>query len=232
MPLEAPHLSEPIAYVIYDLDGLLLDTESLHNQVNQAIAQRYGKTFDPFIKAKIAGRSPLESAAIVIDLLDLPLTPEAYVEQRQGLIRPLYATAKPLAGAMDLTHHLHRCGIPQAIATSSPRPNVERKTARHQAWFELFACMVTGDDPALQRSKPAPDIFLLAAERLGAEPKQCLVFEDSLAGMEAALAAGMSVVVIPDPHLDRQLYQDAHQILASLSDFDPPFWHLPSWQAS
>jgi hypothetical protein len=89
-------------------------------------------------------------------------------------------------------------------------------------------CIVLGDDPTLKRGKPAPDIFLLAAQRLGASPEECLVFEDAHAGMEAALAAGMSVIVVPHPGVDKQLYRGASQILNSLTDFDPQLWQFYS----
>ena len=81
----------------------------------------------------------------------------------------------------------------------------------------------------MKEGKPAPDIFLLAAERLGIEPAKCLVFEDAPSGMEAALAAGMSVVVVPDPNMDHSLYRNASQILSSLKDFDPEYWGLPKF---
>jgi pseudouridine-5'-monophosphatase len=226
---EVPPRFPKITAVIYDLDGLLLGTEFLHEQVNRAIAQRYGKTFDKFIKAKVAGRSTLESAQILVDLLELPLTPQAYLQQRNALIYPLYPQAQALPGAVLLTQHLSSYGIPQAIASSSSRRHFEMKITCHQEWFALFDCFVLGDDPELKRSKPAPDIFLLAAQRLGVSPEECLVFEDSLAGMEAALAAGMSVVVVPDPDLERQLYENAAQILSVLSDFEPPLWGLPAF---
>ena len=220
-----------ITHVIYDLDGLLLATESFHEQVNQEIARRYGKVFDKSIKAKVAGRSTWESAQLLINLLELPLTPQTYLEQRNQLIYPLYPQSQPLPGAMRLTHHLSQQGIPQSIATSSPRRHFQMKTTHHQDWLSLFDCFVLGDDPALQRSKPAPDIFLLAAQRMGTPPENCLVFEDSLAGVEAALAGGMSVVAIPDLDLDRQLYENAHQILDSLADFEPEVWNLPGFEA-
>lgn len=218
-----------ITHVIYDLDGLLLATESLHEQVNREIARRYSKTYDPGVKAKVSGRSTLESARMIVDLLELPLTPQAYLEQRNALIYPLYASAQPLPGAMRLTHHLHHHHIPQAIASSSARHHFNLKITHHQEWFKIFECLVLGDDPAIKQSKPAADIFLIAAKRLGASPEQCLVFEDSLAGMQAALSAGMSVIVVPDPNLDRQMYQNAHQILTSLSDFEPQLWDLPAF---
>ena len=105
----------------------------------------------------------------------------------------------------------------------------EAKYEKHKQWFSQFKQIVRGDDPELKEGKPAPDIFLLAAERLGVDPAQCLVFEDAPSGSEAALAAGMSVVVVPDPNMDHSLYRNASQILSSLKDFDPEYWGLPKF---
>ena len=220
---------KPITHVIYDFDGLLLDTESLNEKVNQEIARRYGKSFDTSVKLKIAGRTTLESAKIVIDLLNLPLSVEDYLQERNRLLYPLYPQAKPLPGSISLTQHLHRQGIPQAIATSSSLHHFEMKTTHYQEWIELFERIIVGDNPAIKKGKPAPDIFLLTARCLGASPENCLVFEDSLAGMQAALAANMSVIAIPHPDFERNLYQAATQILNSLTEFQPQLWHLPKF---
>lgn len=220
---------KPITHVIYDLDGLLLDTESLHERVNREMARRYGKIFDLSLKLEIAGRPTLDSATIIVDLLKLPITPETYLEERKKLLYPLYPQARPLPGAIRLTNHLYRQKIPQGIATSSSSHHFEMKTTHHREWLRIFDCWVLGDDPELKRGKPAPDIFLLAAQRLGATAEQCLVFEDSLAGMEAAKKAGMAVVAIPHPDFDRELYRDADQILTCLSEFQPQLWHLPNF---
>ena len=79
----------------------------------------------------------------------------------------------------------------------------------------------------MKQGKPAPDIFLLAAKRLGVEPAECLVFEDAPSGTEAAIAAGMSVVVVPHPEMDCNHFKNASQIISSLNDFEPESWGLP-----
>ena len=216
-----------ITHVIYDLDGLLLDTEPLHLLMIQTIVSRYGKLFDPSIQSKFAGRNALDSAQILVEMLALPITAQAFLEEREVFLDQLLPQAKPLPGAIRLTKHLHQHQIPQAVATSSARRPFRLKTTHYQEWFALFDCIVLGDDPTLKRGKPAPDIFLLAAQRLGASPEECLVFEDAHAGMEAALAAGMSVIVVPHSGVDKQLYRGASQILDSLTDFDPQLWQLP-----
>ncbi|MCL2926641.1 MAG: HAD-IA family hydrolase [Trichodesmium sp. St16_bin4-tuft] len=218
-----------ITHIIYDLDGLLLDTESIHAQVNQEVTSRYGKTFDKHIKCKITGRKSIDSARKIVELLELPITPENYLQQRNLLTYKRFPQAKPMPGAISLTQHLSQNKIPQAVATSSYREPFNLKTKNHQEWFQLFDYIVVGDDPNIQHGKPAPDIFLIAAQKLEVSPEKCLVFEDSLAGMEAALAARMSVVVVPDPDMDKNLFHSAHQIINSLTEFQPHLWQLPSF---
>lgn len=216
-----------ISYIIYDMDGLLLDTESIHEKVNQEIARRYDRTYDQLLKLKVAGRTTLESAKIIVDCLELPLTAEQYITQRNEIIYQLYPDSQPLPGAVRITQHFKSYKIPQAIATSSSRRHFELKTINHQEWLEAFDLFVFGDDPEIAEGKPAPYIFLLAAQRLAAKPEECLVFEDSIAGMQAAIAAGMSVVVIPDRDVDRHFFANSHQILDSLTEFEPQLWSLP-----
>lgn len=218
-----------ITHLIYDLDGLLLDTETLYTEATQQIASRYGKTFDWSIKAHMIGRPALDSARHLITSLDLPLAPEAYISEREHILATMFPDAEPLPGAERLTRHLAAQGVPQALATSSSQHLLELKIQRHRDWFALFDPVVTGEDPEVKQGKPAPDIFLLAAQRLGAEPSRCLVFEDAPSGMRAARAAGMAVVVVPDPHMDKGFYEEADQILTSLTEFDPAAWGLPGF---
>lgn len=220
-----------ITHVIYDLDGLLLDTEPLNARVNQAIASRYGKRFNDTIKSQIAGRNAMDTAEIIIKMLELPISPQDYLEQRKVLISELLPDAQPLPGVVRLIRHLHRYQIPQALATSSAGRSFQLKTTNHQDLLALFNCIVLGDDPDIDRGKPAPDIFLITAKRLQAFPEYCLVFEDAPAGVEAAVAAGMSAIAVPDSSMDRQLYDKARQILNSLTEFEPQLWHLPAFDS-
>lgn len=216
-----------ITHVIYDLDGLLLDTETLYTEATQQVVGRYGKTFDWSIKANMIGRPALDSARHLVTALDLSISPEQYIEEREQLLKVKFPTAQPLPGAERLTQHLAAHGIPQALATSSSEHLLQLKTQNHRDWFQLFDTVVFGDDPEVKHGKPAPDIFLTAAKRLGAEPSHCLVFEDAPSGMQAALAAKMSVVVVPDPHMDKGVYAEASLILNSLTEFDLAAWGLP-----
>lgn len=215
-----------ITHLIYDFDGLLLDTEPIYCQVYGMIANRYGKAFTPALQRKIMGRQALDCAQILVDELALPLTAQAHMEARDQLIYDLLPQAQPMPGAMEMTQRFAELGVPQAIATSSAAVTFNLKTQRYQDWLTIFQAVVLGSDPAVKRSKPAPDSFLVAAQQLGADPVNCLVFEDSPAGVEAGKRAGMSVVAVPAAHMNWQLYVQADEIIGQLTDFDPQRWQL------
>ena len=162
----------------------------------------------------------------------MPITPQDYLDSRKNVLLEKFKDTAALPGAKEMTTHFFDLGIPQALATSSSSPMFEAKFEKHKKWFSQFTQIVRGDDPELKEGKPAPDIFLLAAKRLGVDPAECLVFEDAPTGTEAALAAGMSVVVVPDTNMDHCHYKNASQIISSLKDFDPEYWGLPKFAES
>lgn len=193
-------LDSPPTHVLFDLDGTLLDTEPLYTQATQAIVGRFGKRFDWTIKKRTIGGGPARGAQIVIEALEIPLTVEQYLAERDVHLQVLFENAPPMPGAVALVEALHAAGVGLAIATSSERSLAEHKLKRH-AFAKRFAAVVCSDDPDVKRPKPAPDLFLAAAARLGADPARCLVLEDAPNGAAAATAAGMRCVVIVDPNL-------------------------------
>lgn len=216
-----PPIQPPASHVIYDMDGLLLDTERFYTEVTQRIVGRYGKVFDWSVKSNMVGRPAIESARYLVATLELPITAEDYLREREGMLEELMPTAEPMPGAVELTRALAARGVPQAVATSTGRRLFDLKTQRHREWFALFAAVVLGDDPRIARGKPAPDIFLLAARELDAEPASCVVLEDAPSGVAAARAAGMRVVAVPYPGMDAAKLADADVVLASLAEIDP-----------
>jgi len=225
-------MSPNISCLIYDMDGLLLDTEGIYTEVTQQIVGEYGKVFDWSVKEKIIGRRSIQAAEIIVESLDLPISPQDYLDSRKDVLLEKFKDTEALPGAKEMTTHFFKLGIPQALATSSSSPMFEAKFEKHKKWFSQFAQIVRGDDPELKEGKPAPDIFLLAANRVGVDPAECLVFEDAPTGTKAALAAGMSVVVVPDPNMDHCHFKNASQIISSLKDFDPEYWGLPKFAES
>ena len=135
-----------------------------------------------------------------------------------------------VTGAERLVRHLSAHAIPMAVATSSLRRHFLLKSQSHAEIFGLMQAIVTGDDADVLNGKPAPDIFLAAAKRLSPPPHavgSVLVFEDAPNGVTAAVAAGMPVVMVPDPRVSAEDRQAATQVLKSLVDFDPAEWGLP-----
>ncbi|HMJ10224.1 MAG TPA: HAD-IA family hydrolase [Polyangiaceae bacterium] len=210
-------LRKPFSHVIFDLDGVLLDTEPLYTEATQRIVEPYGKVFEWSIKGEMMGRSSLESARYLISALGLPISAEEFLALRKPLLEESFRAADEIRGAQAFVRALHAHRIPMALATSSERSLCALKIERH-GWFSLFQTIVCGDDPNVERLKPAPDIFLVAARALGAAPEQCLVFEDSLAGVEAARAANMQVIALPDPHMDRSRFENADLVVDSYDE--------------
>ena len=201
------------------MDGVLLDTEKLYTRATQTVVARYGRTYDWSLKRDMMGRRAPEAAAILVERLALPISPDEYLRESWAILEELMPTAAAMPGARAATTVLGGAGLPQVVASSSPRHLFELKTTRHRAWFTEFATIVLGDDPRVQRGKPAPDIFQVAAAAVGALPAECLVIEDAPAGVAAARAAGMQVIAVPDPALDRAEFAAADLVLDSLTEF-------------
>lgn len=215
-------ISKTIRCVIFDVDGVLLDTEGIYTEVTRDIVTRYGKCYDWRIKSKLLGLRANESSKLLISMLGLPISPEAYLRERNAILNHRFRYTRAMPGADVLINYFHDIAqLPMAIATSSSKEMFTLKSQNHHDMFEKFDCIVTGDDAEVAKSKPAPDIYLVAARRLGAKPEHCLVFEDAPSGVEAARAAGMSVIAVPAPQMDLSLYVKADFIIDSLNHFDP-----------
>lgn len=211
VPALSPDAPPPRA-VLFDLDGVLLDTEPLYTQATDAVVGRFGKRYGWDLKRHTMGRDAKVSARFILEKLGIPLSPDEFLRERAPILDALLAESPVFPGAEALVVELSAKGIPIAVATSSDRRLFELKTRPH-AFFSRFPVIVCGDDPRVSAKKPAPDIFLAAASDLGVTPAECVVLEDSPAGVEAALAARMRVVALPDPEMDRNLFERAHRVL-------------------
>lgn len=187
------------AACLFDLDGLLLDTEPLHSQAWQQAADQFGLSLGGDQLLALRGRRRLDCAQQVCRWMadaGLPVpSVEALLAVRQPIAEALLPFASPMPGAPALIESCAQRRIPMALVTSSSRQAVALKQAPHP-WLEAITQRVYGDDPELVAGKPAPDPYLLAARRLAVDPSRCWAFEDSLAGASAAAAAGCLVHVL------------------------------------
>ncbi|WCJ42341.1 glycerol-3-phosphatase 1 [Euphorbia peplus] len=224
-----------ISHVIFDMDGLILDTEKFYTQVQEKILARYNKKFEWSLKAKMMGMKAIEAAKVFVEATGISdsLSAEDFLVEREDMLRDMFPTSELMPGASRLIRHLHAKGVPICVATGSHKRHFELKTQRHGELFSLMHHIVMGDDPEVKKGKPSPDIFLAAAKRFEGGPvdaRKILVFEDAPSGVQAAKNAGMNAVMVPDPRLDSSYLNTADQVLGSLLDFNPSEWDLPPFE--
>ena len=198
---------------MFDNDGLLLDTEDAWTRAETTLFAARGAVFTPEHKRDLIGSSHTIAAAKLEAMLARPGEGVALMHELEALVMDeAKAGVEPRPGAVDLLDALAVAGIVVGLASNSRRAFVEL-VVRSAGLLDRFAVVVTGDDVA--HPKPAPDIYLEACRRLGADPGRCVALEDSPTGIAAARAAGMRVVGVPYlPDLDL----DADVVAASLAD--------------
>ena len=181
---------------IFDQDGLLFDTEVIFEQSWIKAGVELGLPVTLELTHKLSGRGKKELAAVIAEVFQ-KADPETVVERAHHLAAETQMAMTPVMkpGVREILGFCRKHGIRTAIASSSMRHLVDHNL-EVTGLAEFFDAIVTGRDVA--NGKPAPDIFLLAAERIGVHPSECVVFEDAFPGIRAAHAAGCRPVMIPD----------------------------------
>ena len=184
------------AAVLWDMDGLLVDTEDLWTEAEHELAARLGGRFTPVMKAAIVGTRLDVAVPLLLHHLGLPATPAAVEDSARDLLARMVAQfERPLAlrpGAAELLKAVDDAGVPQALVSSSYRVLVDAVLAHGVG---PFTTTLAGDE--VLRGKPDPEPYLTAAARLGVDPVRCVVLEDSPAGVSSGEAAGCAVVAVP-----------------------------------
>ena len=180
---------------LFDLDGLLLDTEPLHGAAWHQAAAVFGASLSEAQLKKLRGRRRNDCALQINKWLKNPVPIEILLSIQQPIAKRLLQEADPMPGAKSLVQWCSEHKLPMALVTSSSSDSINLKCAPH-SWLKLITTRVLGDDSSLKAGKPAPDPFLLAAKRLNVDPRKCWAFEDSQAGTISALAAGCQVLVL------------------------------------
>ncbi len=205
-----------IRAVVFDLDGLMFDTEALFFRSCSAVLESRGKRFTPEIMRSLIGRRAVEVAGWLKELAGVDEPPEVILSQvRERFLAEVDTAVHPTPGLIALLDHIHREALPTAVATSSGRPYVDRLLNRH-GLADRFAFILTAED--VTRGKPDPQIYLLAADRFHVQPGELLVLEDSPAGVEAGRAAGAVVVAVPHEHSPMEGLGTADHIVPRLDD--------------
>ena len=183
--------------IIFDMDGLLVDSEPVWHEVEIELIESAGYSYSKELRDMGVGMRVDEFAAILQrhypKLGDSPAAIEAAITERMLNLPP--GRIKAMPGADELVKYAAELGIPRAIASSSSQRIIEH-FIRLMGWDELIPQRYSAE--FVQRGKPAPDIYLHAARQIGIAPEYCLALEDSRFGTQAALAAGMTCYTVPD----------------------------------
>ncbi len=232
MPLIMAPSYNKVTHCLFDMDGLLLDTERLYTKLIQQTIEEFGSTgrYTGEMKVTMMGLQSIDMASRIIQIFQLKVTPEEYHEKHKQLAEEVMHTAKLMPGVERLLRHLHKHNVPIALATSSSKEMYDLKTVNHQEIFDLFNHKVYGSsDPEVKHGKPSPDIFIVAAKRFSDQPdmEKCLVFEDAPNGVRGATAAHCQTVMVPEDYVTADMRKEATLVLNSLEDFQPEEFGLP-----
>ena len=215
MQTPPPRLPFAPQAVIFDMDGLMLDTERTYRDVFNRAAADCGVEFPLSLHEKLLGRNSADSRSILLQEWQDEALLERFFDCMRHHHHICFSQPQEIKqGLYELLDLLESRSIPKVVATSTRRvyaiPRLEQANLLHR-----FASVSTGDQ--VQRGKPAPDLFLLAACTINVEPAKCLVLEDSEAGVTGAHAAGMTVCMVPDmKHPCDEVRARAHGVYESL----------------
>ncbi|MGI8419620.1 MAG: HAD family hydrolase [Candidatus Levyibacteriota bacterium] len=206
-----------IKAVIFDMDGTMVETESLWRVVNEELAKKYGHIYTESIGFQMMGRKEDDALRIFKEYLHLDVSIDELQKTRKRMLFEKLDQITPNKGLFELVDLLDKLQIKKAIATSTFRDFASKVIALIglKNRFEVF---VTGDE--VTKGKPDPEMFLTAANKLGVLPSESLVLEDAQNGVEAAYNAGMKVFAIPHIYSQHHDFSKATKILSSMAEID------------
>jgi HAD superfamily hydrolase (TIGR01509 family) len=210
-----PHLRD-IQAVVFDLDGVLVDSEPIHFRAANRVLARYGASISEAEYRTVVGLGEFATwdawrrrYGMAIPIEDL------LAAHTQARLRDIAGGVTPIDDAVRVARWLHASGLRLAIASSSTRAVIDALLAG-LGLADVFPIRVSGEDPGVHHSKPAPDVYLSAAARLGLPPADCLAIEDSAPGVVAAKRAGMLCIAVPNRWTADQDFSEADVVLDSL----------------
>lgn len=206
----------PVRAVVFDMDGLMFNTELVFNESGRELLRRRGKEPHPELFGRMMGRRAPEAFAVMIELMELDETFEQLAPESEAIFAELLdEILQPMPGLFRLLDRIEAAGIPKGVATSSGRAYLERMLRRFDL-HERFPMTLGAED--VSHGKPHPEIYLTAAARLEVDPAEMMVLEDSEAGVRAAAAAGAQIIAVPHEHCHQQDHSLATAIATRLDD--------------
>jgi HAD superfamily hydrolase (TIGR01509 family) len=209
-----------IAAVVFDLDGVLVQTEELWDEVREQLARERGGRYDAEAQRAMMGMSSLEWSRFMSEELGVPESPEEISAEVVRRMEVRYRERLPLIeGAREAVERL-AARWPLGLASSSNRPLIDA-VLELAGLADMFAATVSSEE--VPRGKPAPDVYLEAARRLGVDPLRCAAIEDSHSGIRSAKATGMRVIAVPNAAFPpgEDALAEADVVLESLSELSP-----------
>ena len=202
--------------VVFDLDGLLFNTEELYQFVGSELMRRRGKTYDEALIHRVMGRPQPVALQMMIDWHGLDATVEVLASETEQVFAEILGDRLEfMAGASELIASLEANNIPKAIATSSG-PKFTHHVLGLRQLLKRFSFILTCED--VQCGKPDPEVYLHAARKFGIAPAEMMVLEDSQNGCQAAVAAGAFAVAVPGPHNRGHEFPGASLVADTLAD--------------
>jgi HAD superfamily hydrolase (TIGR01509 family) len=205
-----------LAAVVFDLDGLMINSEDVYEQADVEVLRRRGKLYDAELRAQMMGRPTADSLRRMIEWHALEDSVEL-LDVERSLLRDklLEMSLAPMPSLLELLSTLEAARIPKAIATSGHRAYAAEVLGRLDL-HTRFEFVLTAED--VVHGKPAPDVYQLAARRLGLAPPQTMVLEDSVNGCRAGVAAGAFTVAVPNRHTRDYDFTGVEFVAETLAD--------------
>lgn len=195
------HLIGMIKAAIFDLDGLLIDSEPLHFAAWKRVYENHGHMLDKKEYTRFVGIGDMAVGKYIASKFKLNLMPEELVKEKKNIYFELIKDVKFIDGAVELIKSFKSRGVMMALASSDWRKTVNR-ILENSGYEKLFDVVICGDD--VKEMKPSPEIYLLTAKKLHTRPEECIAFEDSYSGVIAAKNAGIFCIAVPNKYTKRQ----------------------------
>ncbi len=203
--------------IIFDMDGVIIDSEPLHVEVEKELAEKLGGKLDDELHEKLVGTTDYAMWSKLKDMFDFKLSVDEIVEIKKDMFIERFDEVQLMDNFRPLVSSLYDEGYPMAVASSNNRKIVDMIIDR----FDLSKYMtfvISGEE--VEKGKPDPEIFLTAAKKMNVKPEDCLVIEDAANGVKAAKDAGMICVGLKDIDHGNQDLSDADLIINNLNELD------------